>query len=134
MSLMRPYNNKLFSLVAYLNNEILHEILVFILIVFLFVNDHGLSILIEFLNEGIHSLHLLDSRSIFFGAFLNLELDLILCEACFELLLDPLLLRSNITAHFPLEIFICLLVDLLNLIITVTVNELQHALIALLGL
>lgn len=66
--------------IAYLNNKVLNEFLIGSLVLLLLFDHLVLGFLVEFFNEGVDGLHLLDSLGVLLSTLLNSKFNLILLQ------------------------------------------------------
>ena len=89
--------------------------------------DHlVLGFLVQFLNESVDSLHLLDSGGILFCRLLNSQLDFILLQFVSVILDESFLFLSDVLLLLNCEFLLSLVLDGLNSLITMSSNELDH--------
>lgn len=113
---------------TYLHDEILDEFLVSALIVGLLADHLVLGFLVDLFNEGVHSLHLLDSLGILLCRLLDSQLNLVLLESVLILLGKSLFFLSDVFFLLDGELILSLLVDSCYSFITVASDESDHGL------
>ena len=113
---------------TYLHDEILKEFLVGTLIVTLLADHLVLGFLVNFLNKGVHSPHLLDSLGILLSRLLDSQLNLVLLESVLILLGKSLLFFSNVFFLLDGEFIFSLLVNSCYSFITMASDESDHGL------
>lgn len=127
-NILATHSNHIMKLNTYLHDEILKKFLVGTLIVTLLADHLVLGFLVDFLNEGVHSLHLLDSLGILLSRLLDSQLNLVLLKSVLILLSKSLLFFGNVFFLLDGEFILSLLVDSCYSFITMASDESDHGL------
>ena len=119
---------------TYLDEEILHELLVGGWVGLHLLSDLGLQLGLELLNNLVYLSHSLDTTSVLLLGSLNLETDFLVVQLVLEVLGDLELLLSDVVVLLNDELGVGGLLDGCNLLFSVLLDEADHGVQDLLGL